>query len=452
MVLMVMSLLLFALNGLYYSNRIARQNTYYEQLQGYITSAKSLESAIISRDLPKLTCVAEGHDIHESIAYLVGVTGDLTPLSLSLLPTGFMEMTDSNEFMPDAPPLDWLYIASVLFSLYAILFSYRAISGEREQGTLCLVLSGHVSRAKIICAKYLAIMTTLAIPLLLGMLVSTIMISANVPGLLSPGIIAGIVLGVCTISVYLSVFVLLSLLVSSLVRNSAMVLLAVFSIWLVFTIIPPLAELAARKVSTVRPPYQVAKEYSQQKNTSDVNALYRRLMAEEFDTIEEAKKAGLEQMQYWAKTERQLTNMYDMSVIGQLLTARQLAWISPMSQIRYVLESVSGTGLLREIRFREATTGYLDAFREYVKDKTGLARIPHQFGRWSAQYRGERLKIDITMPKPKGDLDDFPVPVFSEATGRNVLNETWADIMGLVFWNLVMGASALWAFNRGDVR
>lgn len=56
------------------------------------------------------------------------------------------------------------------------------------------------------------------------------------------------------------------------------------------------------------------------------------------------------------------------------------------------------------------------------------------------------------MPKPKGDLDDFPVPVFSEATGRNVLNETWADIMGLVFWNLVMGASALWAFNRGDVR
>ncbi|HML83996.1 MAG TPA: ABC transporter permease subunit, partial [Bacteroidales bacterium] len=43
-------------------------------------------------------------------------------------------------------PFDLITITGILLSLLAILFSYDSISGEREDGTLKLLLSNHLPR------------------------------------------------------------------------------------------------------------------------------------------------------------------------------------------------------------------------------------------------------------------------------------------------------------------
>jgi ABC-type transport system involved in multi-copper enzyme maturation permease subunit len=48
----------------------------------------------------------------------------------------------------------------------------RAISGERERGTLRLVLSGPISRATVLMGKYLAVLIALAVALLAGVLLN----------------------------------------------------------------------------------------------------------------------------------------------------------------------------------------------------------------------------------------------------------------------------------------
>ncbi len=65
------------------------------------------------------------------------------------------------------PAPDFLYVVRVVLSLVALLFGFDQISREREQGTLKLLLSGPVSRARVLAGKWLGNFLSLAVPFLL---------------------------------------------------------------------------------------------------------------------------------------------------------------------------------------------------------------------------------------------------------------------------------------------
>ncbi|NOR52898.1 MAG: ABC transporter permease subunit, partial [Candidatus Aminicenantes bacterium] len=78
--------------------------------------------------------------------------------------------------------LDLTFIVKIVLSLFAILFTYDAIVGEKERGTLKLALSNRVPRDILILGKaiggFISLLIPLIIPLVLGMLV--LMIYPNV--------------------------------------------------------------------------------------------------------------------------------------------------------------------------------------------------------------------------------------------------------------------------------
>ncbi len=49
--------------------------------------------------------------------------------------------------------IDFAFIVQVVFALFAILFTYDAVNGEREQGTLRMVFANAVPRAQYLVAK-----------------------------------------------------------------------------------------------------------------------------------------------------------------------------------------------------------------------------------------------------------------------------------------------------------
>jgi ABC-type transport system involved in multi-copper enzyme maturation permease subunit len=453
MSLLVISLALFALNGIYFSQRISQRQELFKSLRDYASSSKKLENIICLRELPMLAFLAEGNHMQAAVAYDIRVTGELTPFSLKEVPSGFGDTSTRNDFLPDAPPLDWLYIVTVLFSLYAIIFGYRAIAGEREQGTLGLVVSNPVRRVMVLIAKYAAIMTTLVIPLACGMILSMMLLNVNIPGIINGILIHGIILSSVIMIAYLSVFILFSLFVSSVLRQPAMVLLVTLSGWLVLSMVPSLSALLAKRISAVRPPYQFAREYSHLRQQYDINAFYRRIRNNEFNTVAEAETALDKQMQDGARLRKQLINQYEASVMGQLLFARSISRFSPMALIQNSLEAVSGVGLARELRFKSAALGFLDAFREYVKGKTGLGEIPDALGRWLSGFPGGgKVNVNRRLPTFEGDLDDNPHFTFTENVGRDVLKEAGGDLAGLLIWNIVLVVSASVFFSRADVR
>ena len=87
---------------------------------------------------------------------------------------GFIAPSKSNEWsiMPDFIKIDWGFVTTVLLSFMGILFTFDAISGEQERGTLRLMLANSVSRNTVICGKFLGAFFAIAIPFLIGVIVS----------------------------------------------------------------------------------------------------------------------------------------------------------------------------------------------------------------------------------------------------------------------------------------
>ncbi|MGD0782478.1 MAG: ABC transporter permease subunit, partial [Candidatus Aminicenantales bacterium] len=82
---------------------------------------------------------------------------------------------ESNPVFSVFGDLDLTYIVKIVLSLFAILFTYDAIVGEKERGTLKLTLSNKVPRDRLIMGKviggYISLLIPLIIPLILSMLI-----------------------------------------------------------------------------------------------------------------------------------------------------------------------------------------------------------------------------------------------------------------------------------------
>ena len=136
-----------------------------------------------------------------------------------------------NPFLNLFTSIDIALIFQAVLSLLALIFAYDALAGERERGTLRLVLTHPVQRGYILFAKYISAMLCLLVPLLISLLLSIIllttspMISLNTAEFLRIG---GIVL---TSLLYLSLFYLIGLCISAMTRRTSTALMLCMFVW-----------------------------------------------------------------------------------------------------------------------------------------------------------------------------------------------------------------------------
>ena len=148
--------------------------------------------------------------------------------------TGF-----SNPFRYLLADIDLVSIFQILFSLLALVFAYDAIAGDRENGTLRLMLVNPVGRGLIVLSKYLGAMLCLTLPLLMSFLLALLLqlqshaIHYSADDFLRIG---GIFL---TTVVYTSTFYLIGLLISSMIHRTATSLIVSMFIWVALTLLYP---------------------------------------------------------------------------------------------------------------------------------------------------------------------------------------------------------------------
>ena len=82
-----------------------------------------------------------------------------------------------NMLLAAEPALDLYTIFALVVSLFGILFSYDAVSGERERGTLKIQCSAGAGRASILAAKLLGGIICLAIPFVFSFLSGLLLLS-----------------------------------------------------------------------------------------------------------------------------------------------------------------------------------------------------------------------------------------------------------------------------------
>ena len=136
--------------------------------------------------------------------------------------------------------IDFSFIVQFILTLFAILFTFDAINGEREKGTLQLVFSNPVSRAKYLLAKcagaWLGLVIPISIPVLLSLLL-VVIFKVPLEGADWAKIISFLGLSL----LLFSFFIVLGVLISTLIRRSNISFLTSLVVWVILVLIIPRA-------------------------------------------------------------------------------------------------------------------------------------------------------------------------------------------------------------------
>ncbi|MBL7187714.1 MAG: ABC transporter permease subunit [Phycisphaerae bacterium] len=404
------------------------------------------------------------------------------PLIMGTVRDNALASFDANPLPILFPYLDFLFIVTIVMSLLALLFSYDAVTGERQRGTLRQVISNSISRTTILCGKFIGGTASLLIPFILALLVGVLYINLD-PTIQWDGS-AWAELGLLTAAsiTFVTLFYLLGLMVSTLSRYSAVSILNCLFLWVLLILvipnicpyvsaqiyrIPSIKETERRNREIERRSLELARKL-QTEVIKEFRSKYGKLFAEwesmklagvgdagpehrkaaqqraadpEFRAMidafrEESSRATRPAFRARGKEEKILWGDLERKAAQQTKLARYLACISPLADFVYVARDLTGTGLRALKHFERVDGEYRGRVWKYADKKLEEGREKNPaFNRESFI-----------------DLSNRPRFAFKEEALRDKLGAVLPYWGILVAFNVVFFVAAFAGFMRYDVR
>ena len=355
-----------------------------------------------------------------------------------------LEYPDENpnlrDIRPDYTQIDWVLVISVVLSFVAILFTFDAISGERERGTLRLILSNSVPRSQILIGKFLGALLSIGLPFLMATLINLFLLNAASHISLEARDWGQFSVIFLIAMVYTSIFIALGLLISARVNQPEISLTILLLIWVVFVVLTP--NTLGSIVSGLKPA-QTREEFYirfiEQYEVLDTRyEMPSRLPTREVPPTRETEM--------WAKyitAEAELGERLRgerlKTQIDQIQFARSMARVSPASIVQFAVESLAGTGLSRHLQFLDGVRRYAALYREFVISADQAdPDSPHLY--FVRQGMSEKPVLYSAIPKFEDRIKL-----------RESIDAAMTDILLLVLFAVVLFAGAVLAFVRVDV-
>ena len=149
--------------------------------------------------------------------------------------------------------LDFLFVVSTVFSLLALLFTFDAVAGEREVGTIRITLSNALPRDLFLWSKLIGGYLVFVVPFLVSFLFGLLLLVWQGFPLGEPDVFPR-VLGLTAISLlYIGVFFAIGTVISTYLDSAKTALIVAFTVWVFAVLITPrLGFLAAKVIAPAR--------------------------------------------------------------------------------------------------------------------------------------------------------------------------------------------------------
>jgi ABC-type transport system involved in multi-copper enzyme maturation permease subunit len=356
-------------------------------------------------------------------------------------------LSRGNEMQSALPPVDWNFIIGSLMSLLAVLISYRAICGEKRDGTLRLLLSNPVSRMKLFFGKFIGLAVVLLVAFAAGIVLNlmtilslgTIHFDSVILGAIGWAALAG--------TFYLLFFLLAGLCVSSLTQRPAISLVVLLACWILVVIaVPGLARIVVEQAFKVRSlsdvDAEIIKSYHELYESAPLSG--RRSTSRGADNVIERTNLA----NACLAAEIRIKNAAIAERVNQAETVHTFSIISPAGVLTGTLESLSSTGIAGFATFIEKADRYRQQLYSFVveRDRTDPTS-PHIMNSWGhySEYATYSIEpVDVaTVPRwqslwQEGSQVDQPSPV--------------PQLLNLLAAGLVMGLVAFIALAKYDPR
>ncbi|HYK90100.1 MAG TPA: ABC transporter permease subunit [Acidobacteriota bacterium] len=340
--------------------------------------------------------------------------------------------------------IDYLFVVQFIFSLFAVLLSFDAITREKEQGTLRSILSNPVGRAVLATGKLAGGYITLAIPLLCSFLLGILILQVSGLNIFSGDFLTRAAWILAMSFLYIAVFFLMGLLVSSLVSTTYAALVLSLAIWLTTVLVlPRTASLAAQLWQPVK---------SRQVTWLEKVSVENGMEFEKGRALEEAlrKNSGI-QDEGWQKKRneiatpfeerlgqsiRRLEDDYRARKASQVALSLRMARLSPAGAFVSFITEMADTGIREESWFNAEAERYREILRNELFSKIHLDVYP-----------SGGISMGMSSMVNPAQLPEFRLP---HSLVRDSLRGT--DLAILLIWFLAAAGMAYVALARYDVR
>ena len=374
----------------------------------------------------------------------------MPPLPSEVLVRGLSADVNLSEFDDDPLPVmfplvDLVFVVTILMSLVALIFAYDAVSGEKEDGTLKLMLANGLPRPQVILAKIAGGGLTLLVPYVMSLVVGLLVILVH-PGVGWSSADWG-ALGLITVGTFLYVmlFYALGVFISARHQTSSASIMTALLVWVVLVlVVPSLSPYIASFLSPTPSRIQVEREASRLGDT-ERDDLGRKLEAERLRDVlakypilseklsEGDKKRLVEQdpaaraafearrkavSAAWDEANRTqgekitaLTNAAAQKEKAQTSLSRTISMISPLAVFSYLATDLSSTGIKNAAYFEQLRGVWDRAFGEYERKKLAALQAKDPATDWwntavdmsdrpRFEFREERLGARVQAALP----------------------------------------------------
>lgn len=303
--------------------------------------------------------------------------------------------------------LDFPTVIQIFISMLAILFTFDAVSGEKERGSLRMILANGVGRARLPAAKLIGALMALAPIILSGFVVSLLVFLAA--GSVALGVDDWLRLGIILLLtlLYAALFVAVGLLISSLTHRSAVSLVFGMIVWVVWILILPTSigffsqqtgdeedfnelnanlqelrlEYGGKELQIFRPiAGDIGGDYMYigiRSGLSEGDLLCRVIGKNAIREIREAMPRIIAVNRELAARRFELENDYLRRRLGKLDFTRNLQRLSPSMVLAQAIGAVAKTDTNSHLHFIEEARRYREEILNYVEGKGG-----HRSARW----------------------------------------------------------------------
>jgi ABC-type transport system involved in multi-copper enzyme maturation permease subunit len=384
----------------------------------------------------------------------------------------------ANHYLSIFSIFDASLIFKIVISVLALLVAHDAISGERERGTLRLMLSGTAARHQVLLGKLLAGLMVLVVPITIAFIIGlVILLSFPMMALTGSDWIRIGFMFLATV-VFIATMYNLGLLFSCLARRSAISLVLGLFLWIIFVVVIPNGSVyLATQIRPVQSEDKVNEQIAllqrdaQREFRRELQSSGRSYMSGD-DEVSDVSGGGFGHGYLRSATEAHIHNElincsigvpinikyadkyaeveygYLRGLFDQTRLADNISRISPICLYENVMSVLAGTDMASFRHFIDAVKTHRKDIIEYTRSRTNNFSLAIFFTPCTEEEIKTRPRTDDALPLELTDLPRFSYKGDMAATLRRVV----PDLAFLILANVLFFAVAFAAFLGYDVR
>ena len=364
--------------------------------------------------------------------------------------------------------VDFIFSVVFIVSLAALIFTFNSFSGEREKGTLRLVIANSVPRSRILLAKVVGNYIALSIPFIISILVALLILDASPDVSITSSRVWPSLLVIMGITfLFMLCMMSLGLCISAFTRNSMDSIVLAFFVWAVLALgVPKISPM----IADILYPIESASIFDSNKRliVEDIdNEFFGERKKLEERCFEEYRVPDSDRIWSRPRTEackkaiakydrelpliaenyqrrladilRRIEGDYRRRKKVQSSITMNLSRISPFSSYTYIVSELSDTGVTEPDNFTQNAQRYQDQIKEAVYDKIVV------------NPRGHGPKFEYPNGFDPGDAL-IPDMKYTYPTLVQALQAGRLDIILLGLFNVLFFSLVFMKLNRYDVR